>query len=82
MTSLPKIKDLSALLGGLSVNDADDIDSLVESMERTSIRSFLESTTIKNVYLLDGEKIVWNPRFDPYTIFCYHTGFVICKFQI
>ena len=73
MASLPKIKDLSALLGGLSINDAS-VDSLVESMEKVSLDS------AKNVYNIDGNLVVWNPRFDPYIIFCYHTGNVLYKF--
>ena len=49
MTSLPKIKDISSLFGGLSVDDTSDIDSLIDSMEDIS----LERELPKNVYMLN-----------------------------
>ena len=76
MASLPKIKDLSALFGGLGISDTD-VDSLSESMEKVSLCAI---DPMKNVYALNDKLIVWNPRFDPYTIFCYHTGNVLYRF--
>ena len=75
MTSLPKIKDLSSLFGGLSVDDTSDIDALIDSMEDVS----LEHQLPKNVYMLCGDLVVWNPRFDPSIIYCYYTGNVIMR---
>ena len=75
MTSLPKIKDISSLFGELSVDDTSDIDSLIDSMEDIS----LERKLPKNVYMLDGKLVVWNPRFDISIVYCYHTGNVVLR---
>tara|TARA_R110000772_G_scaffold62972_1_gene141225 strand:+ start:294 stop:566 length:273 start_codon:yes stop_codon:yes gene_type:complete len=75
MTSLPKIKDISSLFGGLSVDDTSDIDSLIDSMEDIS----LERELPKNVYMLDGKLVVWNPRFDISIVYCYDTGNVVLR---